>query len=217
MKTFCSTDELVAERSHGQRPLHVATMYGHVTTVTALLARGADVTATDSGGRTALHYACALDTAAEAEVMAAMLLEAGSDVNAADEEGQTALLWAVNYCQEPSFIELLVEKGARMDVTTTAGHNVLIECVHAGLCTQQPEADTVAMLQLFLEKGADVNGVDTLGNSPLHWASQFGMADTARFLLSKGADATLKNGDGKTPQQLSEEDENTCFVTSQEA
>ena len=107
----------------------------------------------------------------------------------------------------------------KLDIKTRAGHNVLTETIHAGVCTQRPEDETVDMLRLFTEKGTDVNSTDKQGNSALHWSCQFGMAETSRYLLSvaAGCDSSLKNSDGKTALELcEEEDVRSCFVTAQE-
>ncbi len=54
------------------------------------------------------------------------------------------------------------------------------------------------MVELVLEKNADVNMRVRYGDTPLIIASAFGHVDIVRSLLDKGADITLQNMDGLT-------------------
>ena len=56
----------------------------------------------------------------------------------------------------------------------------------------------------LLEAGADVNGRNVVGDTPLIAAAYTGQPAMVRLLLRFGADATLTNRDGKTAQQLAE-------------
>lgn len=72
-------------------PLHLAAERGAFVIVEALVVHGAEVDATDDGGRVPLHYAAAsgdLDTIK-------VLIESGSPVNAQDNSGNTPLHFAV--------------------------------------------------------------------------------------------------------------------------
>eukprot|EP00178_Gracilaria_changii_P012691 TRINITY_DN35869_c0_g1_i1.p1 TRINITY_DN35869_c0_g1~~TRINITY_DN35869_c0_g1_i1.p1 ORF type:complete len:128 (-),score=22.97 TRINITY_DN35869_c0_g1_i1:66-449(-) len=55
----------------------------------------------------------------------------------------------------------------------------------------------------FVEKkNFDVNFVkknSVAGNSPLHWAADFGKADVIEYLISKGAKVNQKDSNGITP------------------
>jgi ankyrin repeat protein len=53
-------------------------------------------------------------------------------------------------------------------------------------------------VRLLLERGAEVDGNDTNGNTALHWASRHGHLETVRLLLERGADADGKNKNGNT-------------------
>ena len=58
------------------------------------------------------------------------------------------------------------------------------------------------MTETLLSWGADINAVNTDGNTPLHLAVLFEAYKTAKFLLEHGADATIKNNEGKTALEL---------------
>ncbi len=51
-------------------------------------------------------------------------------------------------------------------------------------------------------QGADVNGRNILGDTPLMAAAHTGGADMVRLLLSYGADMTMKNAHGKTAYEI---------------
>lgn len=61
------------------------------------------------------------------------------------------------------------------------------------------EDDTIAMIQILLQAGAEINAVDIDGNTPLHLAVQHnkGHSDSStsleEFLLDRGANVFAKN------------------------
>lgn len=57
-----------------------------------------------------------------------------------------------------------------------------------------------------LEQGAELNGVDALGNTALMLAAQNGHVQVVSLLLSKGADARKSNRRGKTALDLTRDD-----------
>jgi predicted LPLAT superfamily acyltransferase len=68
-------------------------------------------------------------------------------------------------------------------------------CTALRMASKYGETETV---RLLLERGAEVDGNDTNGNTALHWASLDGHLDTVRLLLERGADADGKNKNGRT-------------------
>ena len=61
----------------------------------------------------------------------------------------------------------------------------------------------LAKLQEALSKGADVNGQDDKGITPLSWAAMAGQTEAAQLLIKKGAKINGKNRDGATPLHAS--------------
>ena len=89
-------------------PLHAAAFYGRKAVVGELLARKADVNATNRGGLTPLHDCVHRGTTE----IAVMLLEHGASLTARNVEGQTPLEYALTR-NRPDMAKLLRERGAR--------------------------------------------------------------------------------------------------------
>eukprot|EP01098_Paradermamoeba_levis_P008930 TRINITY_DN3687_c0_g1_i1.p1 TRINITY_DN3687_c0_g1~~TRINITY_DN3687_c0_g1_i1.p1 ORF type:complete len:149 (-),score=46.69 TRINITY_DN3687_c0_g1_i1:114-527(-) len=53
-----------------------------------------------------------------------------------------------------------------------------------------------------LAAGVNINTIDTLGNTALHWAASGGHEDTVEILLDRGAKVNPQNNSGDTPLHL---------------
>lgn len=60
------------------------------------------------------------------------------------------------------------------------------------------------VINLFLKNGALINETDPTGTTPLMYAALQNNAAVVEALLKAGADAKLKNSDGKTAYELAE-------------
>jgi ankyrin repeat protein len=56
----------------------------------------------------------------------------------------------------------------------------------------------VAVVQLLIEEGADVNAKDGGERTALHWAAKNGHEAVARLLIEKGANVNVMDGDRRT-------------------
>ena len=56
-----------------------------------------------------------------------------------------------------------------------------------------------------MNSNANVNAVNAIGNTPLHWAAYSGHAIVADLLLAAGANPKAANEDGQTPAQWAEQ------------
>ncbi|KAL2763113.1 B-cell lymphoma 3 protein, partial [Daubentonia madagascariensis] len=173
-----------------QTPLHLAVITTLPSVVRLLVMAGASPMALDRHGQTAAHLACEhrsptclralLDSAAPGTV----------DLEARNYDGLTALHLAVNTeCQET--VLLLLERGADIDaVDIKSGRSPLIHAV---------ENNSLSMVQLLLQHGANVNAQMYSGSSALHSASGRGLLPLVRTLVRSGADSGLKNCHNDTP------------------
>jgi len=97
-------------------PLFAASFRGHAEVVAVLLEHGADASAKDAYGYTALHRAALMG---HTEVVA-LLLENGAEVPAIDGAGMTALHRGSRWGQE-EVVQLLLDHGADVSVKDNVG------------------------------------------------------------------------------------------------
>jgi ankyrin repeat protein len=188
-----------AQSTQGRTPLMIAARRdGNSSIVSLLLAKGADPTATDKLGVTALHQAA---NAGDPSTIR-LLLDKGADVNAMDVKGDTPLMGAAGFGSVAA-VRLLLEKGARVNVARTkyavvrhgqvalVGLTPLIHAAPYG----SPE-----LITLLIQAGADVNARDSRGMTPLMFAvaSETQSTEVVRILLKAGADIKAKDQNGET-------------------
>ena len=53
------------------------------------------------------------------------------------------------------------------------------------------------IVKLALKYGCEINAVNSTGNTALHFATRFGHAELAQYLIEKGADVNITNSEGR--------------------
>jgi ankyrin repeat protein len=108
----------------------------------------------------------------------------------------------------PDIMRALAERGADVRLTTARNGTALMAAAGLGRVPGEvlvPEADTLAAAKLLFEMGAaDVNAIDTLGNSALHYAAYMRRDSIVQLLAERGADLGIRNTYGETPLWLAE-------------
>lgn len=201
---------------------------GETPEVRALVA-GKDPNARDKPHqRTALMWSIILDDPA---AFARFLATAGAGVNAKDDRGETALLHAAQFAMKHNttpMVEALLARGA--DVSGSAEPGGLTPLMHAAngnapgvaralLARLDPKdvdrrasrgrtalviaaaVGAAEVVRLLLEKGAQVDGADEEGKTPLIQAAgrRFpGTLATLELLLGRGADPNARDLQGNT-------------------
>jgi ankyrin repeat protein len=150
----------------------------------AVLARGVDLNAQDSSGRTALTEAVAKGLSG----LARRLVALGADINLPDGSDGTPLMhsaWTCNLDMATFFLE----RGARFDAVDKDGETALI--LAAGFCHDGK------MVQLLLDAGAAVDTKCKCGTA-LTVAAFEGDEEAVRALVKAGADLNATNSEGET-------------------
>lgn len=104
-------------------------------------------------------------------------------------------------------MRLLLERGADAtkaaeDLTTPLLAAAAGQGVRFAGGEERPEAEFVEAIRLCLDKGADINGANSRGETAMHAAAQRGADQIVQFLAERGAKLDLKNKAGKTPLDL---------------
>lgn len=160
---------------YGETPLHklpgLHEMADALPVMTALLAQGADVHAITTGGFTPLHMAAFSTCVPCVQV----LLRAGARVQTASRKDGTTPL----HMSRPETRAALLAAGADIAARDRLGrvplHTVTL-----------PSAE-------LLGPGVGIDLVDAQGFTPLHWAAFEGEQAAAAWLLSHGANPTLRS------------------------
>jgi len=178
----------------GWTPIEIALYYavskGRKAVVEQLIAKGADIHANDSQGRTPLH------SAAEGGYVdvAKMLITNGADINVTDNYGVGPLHVASREGHK-EVAELLIEKGATLDLIDRADRTPVYYAAYNG------HANVVALL---VAKGTNPKIPDKWGWTPVHIAAWARREEVVQLLLKGGADVYAKNNRGRTPLSLAE-------------
>uniref|UniRef100_A0A8C5Z8W8 Neurogenic locus notch homolog protein 1 n=1 Tax=Marmota marmota marmota TaxID=9994 RepID=A0A8C5Z8W8_MARMA len=141
---------------------------------------------TDRTGETALHLAARYSRSDAAK----RLLEASADANIQDNMGRTPLHAAVSADAQGVFQILIRNRATDLDARMHDGTTPLI--LAARLAVE-------GMLEDLINSHADVNAVDDLGKSALHWAAAVNNVDAAIVLLKNGANKDMQNNKEETP------------------
>ena len=218
----------------GRTPLIWAELAHSPQIVRMLVDRGADVKVRDSRGGTALVYASSvgepevvsmlLDKGADVDEgmplasaiefgnteTAELLLNRGANIRARGESRQTPLDIAAEYGRM-GLVKTLLGHGA--DVNDRTAQEPRQGARNSARYSRRVATPLLWALwsghndiaQRLIDAGADVNGVDEAGDTPLHYAVMLGNIDSVHLLLVLHPDLNRKNNDGVTALGLARE------------
>ncbi len=205
----------------GSTPLHIAALWGTLSSAQELIKRGADLNARDAQGLTPLHYALRNPTgrfARRAVNMTTLLLGKGANPNISTPTGDAPLHLAAR-TGDMELITLLLGKGARINARGANGETPLLILTN--------KSTPIGLYKALLTQGADANAGTSsaiasaasygfrqgflpsryypsynasAGNiTPLHRAVLAQRTEMVSALLEKGAKIDALDGSGKTP------------------
>ena len=178
-------------------PLHLAArQHNNLDIVSYLIDRGSEVHAKNAEDRTALHEAASASDVSTAKT----LVHHGASIYAKDCKNRTPLMAAISlqqwgsHSQAAEVIEFLISLDPGQlrleDERGMTPIHYLAECGNPALLTQ--------ILQLQPEDLRLMLGADRRGQTPLHRAALFGIADHLTVLHDHGVPIDLEDDEGKT-------------------
>ena len=166
-------------RSAARAPVADAAERRDAGAIHTLLKQGADVSAAQGDGMTALHWA-ALHGDRE---LASMLIFAGANVRATTRLGGYTALHLASRAGNATLVKTLLDGGADVKARTSTGATALMLAA---------EADGTDAMTLLLDRGADANAKEsTYGQTALMFAAALDRADIVSLLTSRGADPNV--------------------------
>jgi ankyrin repeat protein len=171
------------------RALHFAAANGHDEVVKLLLQHGADATITDVLDMTPLSWACQGGHLGVAQLL--LEHQGLQALGMTPITGATPLHYAARVGRE-DVVKFLLGKGAHANSQRADGWTPFMEASSKG---------HVGVARMLLEHmgGQDVDTLNSCGQTALHWAAGYGHEDMVAFLLSKGANASIQDEEGRTP------------------
>ena len=183
-----------------------ASRAGDLATVRKLVEAGADVNSVgDHGMGPLLTF-----TPSVVEY----LLSKGADPTRQTNESGDPVLLGVAYMNEVECVRLLLRGGADPNAVVKDTGETPLHGALAGAGEDVSQADRDAVVKLLIAHGADPNrrtipgvkslaywrDVRTRGETALHRAAAYASEETITFLLEAGADKTIRDANGDSPQ-----------------
>lgn len=180
--------DINAKNATGDTPIFHALKTGDDQLYTFFEQAGANLAIPDATGTTTLLYAIQNDKSFD---LIQQLSQNEYLVNQANDSGETPFLTALTKENAP-VIELLMNRGANVDVQTASGLTPLWFALEKG---------DMNLFNQFAERGADVNSIRN-GQTPLTHALKNNNQSLITTLLGYGADPSVDNADGQTPLSM---------------
>ncbi len=161
-------------------PVADAAMRGDTETVRSLLREGADVSAAQGDGMTALHWAAERGDVAMAEI----LIYAGANVGATTRLGDYTPLHLASKAGNAQVIETLVEAGSDPNAPTATGGATPLHFAAA--------SGSAESVRVLLAHGAALNATESQwGQTPLMFAAAYDRVAALDMLVQQGADVAI--------------------------
>lgn len=187
----------------GHTPLHLAVHEGWHEGVAELLRRGASPNVLSEPPQSVkeVRVEAPLHAAIRHGDLAAstLMMQYHTDLSVRDGDRNTVFHLAA-YARSTDIVRMLM-RGKLSDDTMTAGNREGNTVLHMALkceCDAAEEPSLTELVALLIENGADVNTINTKGESPLFLASRLHCPKVVELLLSSGADPTVVTRRGQS-------------------
>ena len=209
---FNIDDDINAEaKGSGRTPLHVAAVEGHVDIAKFLLKSGADLYRKESDniiGVGKLPIALAISSG-EIDMVKLLLTHQNKDEDE-DEDTNNNKEKKVLECEKcivRAFHEEIYKGHIEMCQVLIAYVPDIANARRPGNkvpLTVSCDTGNTKITKLLISSGAEVNAIDIVGSSPLHYASYFGREKCCKILLNANASVNMTNNEGGTPLDLTQ-------------
>jgi len=182
----------------GVTPLMICQFYKHNYPVMKLLIdNNANVCIKDIKDNTILHKYRNFCIEDIDDILLESLLNMGINIDKRNDRGYTPLMNLIYHYMHRSFISLLINHGADMNIINNEGDTPLLMACKTG---------NYDLAQALIEGGADVNIGDREGNTPLIIAfcekNYTSLGRLFKYLIGHGADVNKANHKGETPMHM---------------
>lgn len=168
----------LSPEGHGRTLLHFAVLNDDAHSVKYLISHGADNQLRDYDGLTPIRLVCTLH---QLEAVCKNTDDLASDIDVVH-RGIDAVRAFIEKRDVIKYVDTMPVLGCN--------RSLLHEAASANLCD---------IATFLLDNNADPNSRSSLNQTPLYEASQMGHIEMVRLLLSRGADAAIRNIDGYSP------------------
>lgn len=199
---------LSAINNSGSSLLHVACSRGFAKISELCLINGVKMNIVDNEGATAFHYAC---YAGHSEIIKFFIKNGALFEQPIPNKSGNLYFTLHSACNRLHLdvVKMILNDEDKLNgsinLTDQTGATALFLICSKGLFELlKPEKFIIQLriVELLIEKGADLDLADETGSTPLHKACKRGNLKLVKFLIEKGANLNLKNKDEFTPLQV---------------
>ena len=185
----------------GFAPLHLTCLHGKTEIVQQLIDRGANVNllsekdllspmACLAQGRANLNF-----NEGTFYKIVSILKKAGGSINRTKDEATPPVKAAIVH-GDLDLLDFFMSVHVHIFVEDTDKRSMLHHC------SLNPNSNSISVLRRLIDRGLDINGQDSDGNTPLHLALNPFNREIAEYLISAGADEEIKNWKGISSKKI---------------